>query len=341
MNGSEIMETLDQMFRREEARGDLPAKARELYDGWREWYDGLGWYDRTMARDVQASAKRRAGAFMTALGQKGKDPLALPVIGKGTRGPVVRKLQELLGIKADGNFEAKTEAALRAWQTANQIEATGRTTAETWDKLGAVAVTAPLPARVESGEEAQSAFGVEQMQQSFFSVGQGDYVKASYGNPITVGPGSKGQQVAAWQTIIGVKADGVFGPLTTAATKKWQSAHGLTPDGIAGPASWAAASKVTPAAVVTVLQTELAKEKPFNVDLGNADMPGFAPPPVVQAAKAAAQFKPSVKLAPIPQEAGIFSGLSKLSTPAKVALGVGAAAAIVYGVNEEMKKGKR
>lgn len=47
--------------------------------------------------------------------------------------------------------------------------------------------------------------------------------------------------VALWQTIIGVTADGAFGPGTEAATKKWQSAHGLTPDGIVGVRSWAAA----------------------------------------------------------------------------------------------------
>ncbi len=185
-----------------------------------------------------------------------------------------------------------------------------------------------------------SAFGVEQMQQSFFSVGQGDVVTSQYGHGM-VGPGSKGQLVASWQTIIGVKADGDFGPATTAATKKWQSAHGLTPDGVVGPQSWAAASSAVTPAVATTLAVEAAKEKPFNVDLGDADVPSFAPAPVPAPVAVPVGFaKPMVTPAPKVAEAGIFSGLSNLSTPAKIALGVATAAGIAYGINEDMKKKK-
>ncbi|GMA48675.1 hypothetical protein GCM10025857_39850 [Alicyclobacillus contaminans] len=45
--------------------------------------------------------------------------------------------------------------------------------------------------------------------------------------------------VKAVQAIVGVTADGVFGPATKAAVQKWQSAHGLTADGIVGPQTWA------------------------------------------------------------------------------------------------------
>ncbi|GMA51797.1 hypothetical protein GCM10025857_31540 [Alicyclobacillus contaminans] len=44
--------------------------------------------------------------------------------------------------------------------------------------------------------------------------------------------------VKAVQAIVGVTADGVFGPDTKAAVQKWQSAHGLTADGIVGPQTW-------------------------------------------------------------------------------------------------------
>jgi hypothetical protein len=43
--------------------------------------------------------------------------------------------------------------------------------------------------------------------------------------------------VSAVQRVVGVSADGSFGPQTTDAVKKWQSAHGLTADGIVGPAT--------------------------------------------------------------------------------------------------------
>lgn len=57
----------------------------------------------------------------------------------------------------------------------------------------------------------------------------------------TIKAGSKGPDVVAWQQIIGVKADGVFGSGTTAATKAYQTKHGLTADGVVGPKTWSAA----------------------------------------------------------------------------------------------------
>lgn len=53
--------------------------------------------------------------------------------------------------------------------------------------------------------------------------------------------GSKGANVARWQAIIGVPADGAFGPITDRATRMWQSMHGLVADGIVGFKTWAAA----------------------------------------------------------------------------------------------------
>jgi peptidoglycan hydrolase-like protein with peptidoglycan-binding domain len=57
----------------------------------------------------------------------------------------------------------------------------------------------------------------------------------------TIRRGSKLPEVKVWQSVIGVTADGNFGPATEAATKKWQASHGLVADGIVGPKSWAAA----------------------------------------------------------------------------------------------------
>jgi len=54
----------------------------------------------------------------------------------------------------------------------------------------------------------------------------------------TLKQGSTGVFVTEWQTLIGVTADGDFGPKTAAATKTWQSANGLTADGIVGKNSW-------------------------------------------------------------------------------------------------------
>ena len=47
--------------------------------------------------------------------------------------------------------------------------------------------------------------------------------------------GSLGQDVKRMQEVLKIVADGVFGPLTLAATKDYQRQNGLTVDGIAGP----------------------------------------------------------------------------------------------------------
>jgi len=54
--------------------------------------------------------------------------------------------------------------------------------------------------------------------------------------------GMAGEDVAMWQRVLGVAADGVFGPGVEQATKVWQEAHGLQPDGVVGPVSRAIAA---------------------------------------------------------------------------------------------------
>ena len=70
--------------------------------------------------------------------------------------------------------------------------------------------------------------------------------------PATLRQGSTGADVQTWQRIVGIEADGSFGPQTLAATKAWQATHGLVADGIVGPKTWEAAgigtgSRVVPA----------------------------------------------------------------------------------------------
>jgi peptidoglycan hydrolase-like protein with peptidoglycan-binding domain len=53
--------------------------------------------------------------------------------------------------------------------------------------------------------------------------------------PRTLRRGSRGPDVAEWQRVVEVRADGNFGPATERATKDWQRAHGLPADGVVGP----------------------------------------------------------------------------------------------------------
>lgn len=57
--------------------------------------------------------------------------------------------------------------------------------------------------------------------------------------PSTIRLGSRSSDVALYQSKRGLKADGVFGPVTEADVRAVQRAHGLTVDGVCGPMTWA------------------------------------------------------------------------------------------------------
>jgi putative chitinase len=68
--------------------------------------------------------------------------------------------------------------------------------------------------------------------------------------------GSKGEEVKQLQTLLGLGADGIFGPGTEAKVKEWQAANGLTADGIVGDGTWGkmfgAPAPAAPAASVAI-----------------------------------------------------------------------------------------
>ena len=99
------------------------------------------------------------------------------------------------------------------------------------------------PTTVVAGKRTWQGLGLgENLQIPRAGVGVGAVAPAAPGAPhAMIRKGSKGADVALWQTIIGATADGDFGPKTDTLTRSWQGTHGLAADGIVGPKTWAAA----------------------------------------------------------------------------------------------------
>lgn len=57
------------------------------------------------------------------------------VLKIGSQGEGVKKLQQKLGLVADGNFGPKTEAAVKAWQSTNGLVSDGVVGNSTWTKM--------------------------------------------------------------------------------------------------------------------------------------------------------------------------------------------------------------
>lgn len=117
--------------------------------------------------------------------------------------------------------------------------------------------------------------------------------------------GSKGDAVKKWQSILGVKADGIYGPATAAATKKWQTEHAIKADGVVGPATWTAAlgtSGKAKDAVTSLLVPIITQPAPAstavvqNFDLNNAvATPKPTAAPQIQAPAQVASVSPGTQ----------------------------------------------
>lgn len=87
----------------------------------------------------------------------------MSVLKKGDEGSLVIKLQEKLGVEAIGKFGPKTEAALKAWQTANGLTADGVAGPFTLAKLGIEALP-QAPVAAPSTTPANSVFKLDKLK---------------------------------------------------------------------------------------------------------------------------------------------------------------------------------
>ena len=66
------------------------------------------------------------------------------LLKKGSKGEEVKKLQQKLGLSADGVFGAGTEAKVKEWQSANGLTADGVVGPGTWSKMFGGSTPAPV-----------------------------------------------------------------------------------------------------------------------------------------------------------------------------------------------------
>jgi hypothetical protein len=122
----------------------------------------------------------------------------------------IRKLQRKVGVSADGVFGPATERAVKRWQRRHGLVPDGIVGPQTRAAMGLG--SGPILKRRRSGGHSRRD-----------------------GRAGTHHRSHRGGGVRALQRVVGVPADGVFGPGTEAAVKRWQRRHGLVADGIVGP----------------------------------------------------------------------------------------------------------
>jgi len=139
-------------------------------------------------------------------------------LSRGAIGDAVKQIQQALKIQVDGFFGAQTEQAVKEFQTAQSLEADGIVGPRTRSKL--------IPETVEAEKKEAPARG----RQWWLT------------------RGAVGDAVKEIQQLLGVQADGIFGPRTEQAVKEFQAAHSLDADGIVGPRTRAEIARVQAAA---------------------------------------------------------------------------------------------
>ena len=132
----------------------------------------------------------------------------MSILKRGMKGAPVRRLQQALGIEADGDFGPGTERAVKEYQEKNGLAVDGIAGPDTFTAMGLHEL---VLLRVGSRGDA-----VKRMQQDLGIDADGRF-----------GPGTK-KAVMAFQEANGLKVDGMAGPNTLSKMNSFAST--ITPD---------------------------------------------------------------------------------------------------------------
>jgi peptidoglycan hydrolase-like protein with peptidoglycan-binding domain len=207
--------------------------------------------------------------------EQGSSAVGVPrVLRAGMTGEDVRDWQKQLGrdgfaeVKADGDFGPLTTGATKEWQAQRGLSPDGIVGPATRAAIGLppTASTSAAPSSA-APEVTISVPGLPPVTLPVPPVTPAPTASPPLAVPSTrlLSAGLTGEDVRSWQLELQrggysqVSADGIFGPVTTSATKAWQAERGLSPDGIVGPATRAKAGTAPigaparqPAATITV-----------------------------------------------------------------------------------------
>jgi peptidoglycan hydrolase-like protein with peptidoglycan-binding domain len=177
------------------------------------------------------SAPSGASSILTALVRHGG-----ATVSSGSSGPVVRTVQQALGLSTDGGYGPLTTATVTTFQRARGLAPTARMDAATWRALiaaraaadGAPRSTPPAPRPTTPSTPTTSA-------SSTSSSPLRSYART------TLRYDDRGAAVTALQKALKISpVSGWFGPATRSAVIAFQRSNHLDPDGVVGLATWRA-----------------------------------------------------------------------------------------------------
>lgn len=230
-------------------------------------------------------------------------PTGPRILSEGMRGDDVKVWQRQLiadrynNIAADGVFGPLTTAATKVWQAERGLKNDGIVGPATRGAIG----MAPIASVEGAPGTGMPLPGTSTMPSTSTPAAPKPAAPAKASEPRLLSEGAKGDDVKAWQSQLiadgysNVKADGVFGPVTSAATKIWQLERGVKADGIVGPATRAVIGKA-PVMTVPGSPRMLAAQAAAAAKKAATPAPPTAKPPAVATP---ATPKPAVAPAPV------------------------------------------